>query len=140
MQRRHVLDCKTGWRAVSFDASLFVRFEIIAPGRVILRRRFASAGFLGRTATSGAVSRFLSSAMAVAASSLLFAEEPLLEQASSCDVHGLESLFVRSPPIVGVGMVGAVTDQVPFASRSAARTPAARMASDSARCGVVRAS
>jgi len=92
VQRRHVLDRQTGWCAVSFDASLLVRFEIVAPGRVILRRRFASVGFLGRTAKSGTLTRFVSSAMGVAARSLLFAEEPLLEQASSCDVYDLESL------------------------------------------------
>lgn len=77
---------------MSHDASLFVRFEIVAPGRVILRRRFAS-GFFGRTARSGALSRFVSSAMEVAARSLLFAEVPLIEEASNCDVYDLESLF-----------------------------------------------
>jgi hypothetical protein len=78
---------------VRLDASLFVRFEIIAPGRVIQRRRFASVGFIGRAARRFKVSRFVSSTLEAAAKSLLFTEEPLLEEASSCDVHSLESLF-----------------------------------------------
>jgi hypothetical protein len=79
--------------AVTLLGSIFVRLEITAPGQVILRRRFSSVGFFGRPATRGAVTRLLSSAMTAAARSLLLAEEPLLEEASSYDLYELTSLF-----------------------------------------------
>ena len=64
-----------------------------APGRVVLRRRFVSVGLFGGTRKNGALSRLISSALELAARSLLDARQPLLEEASSSNVQDLSKLF-----------------------------------------------